>query len=500
MTTQSQHLSYTWRAVLVCLLVLGGLLRLLDLTDPPLDFHSTRQLRNALVARAIYYDHLPNAVPEQRALADSFRRSVGQYEPPVIESLVGFTYLLTGESFIIARVYQTIFWLLAGLALFDLARRISSTPAALLSLAYYLVLPFSVQASRSFQPDPLMTASFVIGIYFLYRWSEIAHESSIEGREGWKWAILAGVFLGFATLVKIVIAFMVGGAVIAMVLVTKGKRFWKAPQVWGLAVLMILPAFIYYVIVTPGRSTEYFFAWTVSLIKLILSPNFYSKWLSFLDSLFGVTILVLSLAGSLLASRHARWLLIGIWIGYLLYGLTLPFQMYTHSYYHIQLIPVVALGLAAAVDPLFERAASLNLAGRAALGLLILAIIGYQAWVARSVLMAEDYRKEPAFWQKVGAEIPADADVIALTQDYGYRLMVWGWRKVSLWPLNTDLSEARGGTQDAAGNFSSLTEGKEYFLVTAFGQLDQQTDLKDILKNIPIATQGDGYVLYDLRK
>ena len=74
------------------LLALGAALRLVNLNAPPLDFHSTRQLRNSLVARAIYYDHLPNADPLKRALADSFQRAVGQYEPPITESIVGFTF------------------------------------------------------------------------------------------------------------------------------------------------------------------------------------------------------------------------------------------------------------------------------------------------------------------------------------------------------------------------------------------------------------------------
>jgi hypothetical protein len=152
------------------------------------------------------------------------------------------------------------------------------------------------------------------------------------------------------------------------------------------------------------------------------------------------------------------------------------------------------------LNPLLETAAGQSPAGRAAFAALVLAVIGYQAWAARSVLMAEDFRHEPAFWQGVGEVIPADADVIGLTQDYGFRLMLWGWRKVSLWPLSTDLSEVQGGSLDAEGDFADLTNGKEYFLVTAFGQLEKQPDLKAILDQYPIADEGDGYVLYDLRK
>jgi hypothetical protein len=151
------------------------------------------------------------------------------------------------------------------------------------------------------------------------------------------------------------------------------------------------------------------------------------------------------------------------------------------------------------LNPLVESVPAQSRVGRVGFIALIVVVIGYYSWVARSVLVAEDFHHEPAFWKQVGDVIPADADVIALTQDYGYRLMYFGWRKVSLWHLSTDLSEARGGNQDST-DFAGLTEGKEYFLVTAFGQLDKQPDLKEILTQYPIAAQGDGYVLYDLRK
>lgn len=487
-----------WLPALVILLALGGLLRLLDLDEPPLDFHSTRQLRNSLVARDVYYRLLPDADPQRVALAAAFRRAVGQYEPPIIESLVGWTYTWTGgESPAIPRLYQTLFWLLAGLALFDLARRAVSPWAALSGLAYYLILPFSVQASRSFQPDPLMTSAFVIGVYFLYRW---AQTHAAGGKGTWRWAILAGLFLGFAVLVKVVIAFLAGGIAVTVVLATLGRRFWKSGQVWAMAAWMILPGLGYYVLSHPGRSTEYFFSWTVALIQLIASPQFYLRWLGFVGSLFGLTMIFLSLGGVLLAPPLLRHLLVGGWMGYLLYGLTLPFQMYTHSYYHLQLAPLAALGLVPMADALLKRVKAQGRGRQMIFGGLILCLIGYQAWVARSTLLAEDFRREPAFWSRIGESIPANAEVIALTQDYGYRLMYYGWRKVDLWPLSTELSRVRSGGKNLAAEFDALTTGKDYFLVTAFGQLEKQPALKDILDGYPVAAQGEGFVLYDLRK
>src|SRR5512146_3286602 len=80
----------------VALLLLGLGIRLYDLTDPPLDFHPTRQLRGALIARGMYYQMLPNADPETRRTAIQFANSVGQYEPSILEKIVAETYLLMG--------------------------------------------------------------------------------------------------------------------------------------------------------------------------------------------------------------------------------------------------------------------------------------------------------------------------------------------------------------------------------------------------------------------
>lgn len=522
MTSSLQTRPRAWLPFLLILLALGGLLRLLDITDPPLDFHPTRQLRNSIVARGIYYSLLPNANPQTKELAQVFRNTTAQYEPPIIESIVAFTYLVIGgESYAVPRIWETFFWLLAGVALFDLARRSISLWAALVGIAYYLVLPFAVQASRSFQPDPLMTSALVIGVYCLYRWSEDfklqelstpkGHAAALENipswtqepdlkEKTWRWAISSALFFGFAILVKAIIVFLVAGVAVAMVLYTLRFKFWRSSQVWAMVILTILPPFLFYVVFHPGNNTEYIVNWSAAMGKLLLSTHFYSKWLAFIGSLFGLTVIFISIAGALVAPPRLRWLLIGLWIGYLLYGLALPFQMYTHSYYHIQLIPVIALGLGSALNPLIERAAAQGLVGRVAFVALIVAVIGYESWVARSVLIAEDFRQEPAFWKDLGDVIPVDAKVIGLTPDYGYRLMYFGWRKVTLWPYSNDLAELRNGEIDFSDRFAELTEGQDYFLVTSFGQLDKQPDLHKILETYPIAMQGDGYVLYDLRK
>ena len=103
-------------------------LRLYDLTDQPLDFHPTRQLRSAIVARGMYYQMLPDADPMPCASGRSLiGQSAGQYEPPILENLVARHLPADGrrESCGSRACYTTLFWLIAGLAVFDLARRMT---------------------------------------------------------------------------------------------------------------------------------------------------------------------------------------------------------------------------------------------------------------------------------------------------------------------------------------------------------------------------------------
>ncbi len=174
-----RHLIST-AGIFLFLFALGAGIRLFDLTDQPIDFHPTRQLRSAIIARGMYYEMLPGADPELREQAASFWSSTGQYEPSILERIVALGYiLLGGELPWLGRLLNILFWVFGGVFLFDLARRmtgagsgLSGTVAALTALAYYLVLPFSVQASRAFQPDPGMTVWIIVAAWAAYRWSE----------------------------------------------------------------------------------------------------------------------------------------------------------------------------------------------------------------------------------------------------------------------------------------------------------------------------------------
>ncbi len=490
-----------WQTVLALvvasLFLLGGLIRLIDLRDPPLDFHPTRQLRNAIVARGIYYRITPDVDPARREAAAVFQRAVGQYEPPILESLVALGYRLLGQEIPwLARIFNTLFWLVGGLAVFDLARRMTSVDGAVIALGYYLLLPFAAQAGRSFQPDPGMVMWFSLAIYFMYRWSEDRR---------WRWVVLAGLTAGMAALTKVVIAYIIAGGALGVVLASLGfKRSIRSPQVWSMAGLMVLPSVIYYALFTPaGRITEFVNAWTLSLIQLIASPEFYVRWMGMLHSLFGLAVVFTGLAGVIIAQKRGRGLLAGLWVGYLVYGLTLPYQVTTHNYYHLQVTPILALSIAPVAALVLAQAARQPRTWQIVLLGALLVTAAYPAWVARSNLFAEDFRNEPEYWAEMAEQLPADGRIVALTQDYGYRLMYYGWRNVDLWPVTgeQDLAELRGKDSTFTELFQKHAGEHDYFLVTAFGQYNRQPELREMLEtNFALIVEGDGYLVYDLNR
>jgi hypothetical protein len=476
------------------LFLLGLAVRMVDLTDQPLDFHPTRQLRSAIIARGMYYQMLPGADQQLRDLTFSHWESTGQYEPSILERIVALTYLaMGGENVWVARIYNSLFWLIGAAAVFALARRMTSNAGGALALGYYLLLPFGVQASRSFQPDPGMVMWIALTTYTLYRWSE---------KQEWKWALWAGVLGGMAVVTKVVAAYIIAGAAIAMVLYALGvKKALKSRQVWSMVALMIAPTAIFY-LGRGARASEYFSSWTLSLSHLLLEPATYARWLSLVESLMGWAVLLLALVGVLIARPRNRTLLLGLWVGYAVYGLFLPYQMYTHNYYHLQLIPIIALSLAVIGQ---DIAARFSEQGRLWQGLVMVVMVGalgYTSWLSIFPQIRDDYRHEPAYWAEIGSFLPDDGKILALTQDYGYRIMYYGWRKVVMWPTRGEkrLAELRGKEKEFDDYFQKRIEDKKYFLITAFNQFDDQPVLKETLhERYPIYAQGPGYLIFDLQ-
>ncbi len=484
--------------LLALLMILGGFgLRMIDLTDPPLDFHPSRQLFSYTIARGLYYQLAPQADPEIREQAISAGEATDRYEPRIQEGILALIYLLTGgERFWVARIFTSFIWLFGGWILFKLAIKVSSPAGGLFSLGYYLFLPFSIQASRSFQPDVLMVVGIIATAFSLYRWSEA---------RTWKWSLIVGFVGGFTVLLKAQGIFAVAAmSLITTIFVIGLNRAIRDLKIWTMAAIMISMPAIYYLGPWVSGGGAYFANFTVAMSRLLNDPAFFVYWANFIHDFMDMGVIVVAVLGTFLMNKRGRPVAMGLWLGYALLGFFFPWQIHTHDYYSLSLIPTVAFGLAPIGSWMVDAIRKENWFWKAAFIAVALFAIAYPAWTARSALLGKDYRNEPGAWRNMGRELPRDGNIIALTHDYGWRLQYWGYTPVSLWPYTADneLHLARGGNlgEELEPFFETFTDRYDYFLVTAYGEFDSQVQLKEILEQYPIKQRGDGYILYDLNE
>jgi hypothetical protein len=485
--------------VLFVLFALGLGIRLVDLTDPPLDFHPTRQLRSAIIARSLYYRSLPEAEDWQRQRAIEQYSGAGLIEPIVLETIVANTYRVIGSDPVwVARIYSSLFWIMGGLALYFLTSTMTSPDGGVLAVAYYLFVPFGIIASRSFQPDPLMVMFILLALWAVYYWYR---------KPSWKSAILAGILAGMALFIKAVALFPILFAFAAFFLVAKRfKGAIRDPQVWVIAALTVLPTIAYHIY------GVYILGTMESQFQGRFFPDmwrdvgFYFQWEDMASGIIGYGAIFTALLGTLLFTRAGlRAMGIGLWFGYFIYGMTFSYHITTHSYYHLPLIAIVAITLAPIGALIFKPLVELKpliLIRLVAVGLLFSAI-AIKVWDVRLDLAQEDFRHEPAHWANIGEIINHNQSVIGLIHDYGNRLSYYGWVTPKIWPPlgQQKIRELQGKPAiEVKEWFDERAGNKDFFLVTMKNQFDQQPELKQLLyDNFPIYAEGVGYIIFDLR-
>lgn len=489
---------------LLVIFILGIGIRLYDLTDLPLDFHSTRQLLSAIKARGMYYATRTDVATEYKSFAVQqwqFRASV---EPEFFERVVAFTYQFTGEQVWIARIYSSLFWMIGAIFLFLLAHKLTNIDGAIASTAIYVFLPYAIIASRSFQPDPLMTMLIIIFLWAVYEWALPSPNGRGAGvREKYQYAIMAGLFGGFAIFIKFVAAFFVISAGLGALTNYKSiKEAIKNPQVYVMAILGIIPgaAYLIYGIFFTDYLSDQFGGRFIP--TLFLSPSYYVGWLNMLNLVIGGFVLMMGLLGLFFYDEKKRRFMLSLWFGYLTFGFYFNFHISTHDYYSLPLIPIVALSIAPLASFLFTKLNEITNTKFLRLYSFFFLLFGLIAsvWNVRNTLNATDYRPQEKMWQEI-AQITDGYNVAGLTQDYGSRMAYFGWRSITSMPSYGDIlySTERGSQADFEERFNEIISKKDLFVVTDFNDLNRQPYLKEKLAQYPIFAESDGYVIYDLR-
>jgi hypothetical protein len=238
------------------------------------------------------------------------------------------------------------------------------------------------------------------------------------------------------------------------------------------------------------------------MIRLLQNKDFYLGWGSIADDVVSISMLLIGLAGAFLFSKKNRLIVLCLWAGYLLFGIFFSYFIYTHSYYSLMLVPIVAISLAGMAQIVAKAAAQQKQFAKTALIIIGILCMLYPVWTASKTLEKKDYFGEPPGWQIIGEAVPKNQNVIALTHDYGFPLFYYGYRQTKMWPYSSDIA-LRKAQNNVSENFDSLfedlTKDQDLFLITHFADLNAQPLLQEKLANFPIYAEGPGYIIYDLR-
>jgi hypothetical protein len=192
----------------------------------------------------------------------------------------------------------------------------------------------------------------------------------------------------------------------------------------------------------------------------------------------------------------------GIWFGYILYGFTLSYHISTHYYYTLPIIPLLGVTLGAVAEWVFGWIRRTKLIWIVWVGTVIVVILGISG--GYYILSKKDFRGDPPYYQKVADFVDPEDKIVALSQDYSYRLSYFGWRYVLPWKGTEDLRyiELRDSEVDPfSKRFAEYATGYDYFIVTRMKDFRKQTNLYDELYgHYPVVEEGGGYVIFNLRE
>lgn len=526
------------RIGLACLLLFGLAIRIPHLTDPPLEFHPTRQYRSALMARGLVVRSLKGYSAGELNAIRAAAATEAPIEPPVFEHAAALAYRIMGrEALWIPRLMGVTVWVLGALAIWWLVvrgnRPTTDTPAdddarapssgmgstrgipfqqdlrplaGLVAVAVYLFLPYGRPASQAFQPDALMTA-LTTGALAALAWR---HRAPSIG-SGFVALLLAAA----AVFIKPMAVFFI--LPVALVLSVSRYGFFRGASrftAWTAAVVAPATAWYIYVALSfPSTFEDRFFP------QLLTRAVFWTGWLTMIDRVVTWPMCALALAGIAFAERHTRRVLVAAWMGYVAFGLLFTHHIQTHDYYSLPLITLVAWSIGALVNGVWpsgrrdsEAHATLQVQGAMlrSVALVLVPVAAAMAWAWRTPPYEADPGSivEAARYERIGRLVNHSTRVVSLDGNYAVPLNYHGLLVASNLPLSFDraISTLAGRSVTAEAEAELAGRDADFFVATHQPEFDARPDLRALLDTRYPLIERDGtarswhYLVYDLRR
>lgn len=495
----------TWRWLMLILIVTSSIaIRVYGIQKEPLLFHPVKQYRSAMTARALYYDSMGNStVPGwKRDVTRANLRDIGILQPPVESWIAAQAYRVIGAEVLwVPRLLSGLSWMIGGIFLYFLARRLMLPDSALASLAFYLLLPFAVIASKSFQIDPLMVSATLASMYLIVRYDQSRSVTSL---------LFASLAASVAILLKPVSLFVLFAAFVGLRLsVVRPRQVLANWHALTFVVIGLAPAAIYYglgIFVVEGVLQQQA---VKSFVPAYFAEfRFWDGWLKRVNIVMGLTYFIGGLLGALVYRGRARVFLVALWVGYLMMCLVFNYTISTHDYYHLLLVPIVAISLGSLADiVVFELQRSgeqwyWRAASRAVLAMAILLAAGTSIQAERKQ-QAPDTQIRMA--QEIGNMVAHSTATLYLAPEQGHSLLYYGEFSGRYWPYRYDLRDEtlwlnRRIAVEERFKALEVALNPEFFVVADRDEFAAQADLQQfVVTHFPVVAETDEYMIFSLK-
>jgi hypothetical protein len=473
--------------------------------DPPFDIAPSRQHHSALTSRGLLFRMQPDVPEWRRRVVEDYLGYARRLEPPVIETTAALAFRATGrETLAIPRALSALYWLVGGGFLYLVARRLTSPAGAALAAAVYLFHPWAVRASVSYQPDPLAVAALCAGLWAVLR----LDDGSLTA---WRAAMPAALAMFVRVMTGLFLYPVYAGLLVRRALARPRATGRGAAdvlldrRVWLYAAVSAAPMALYYLhalVTRPGVRRRASMNFVGDLLGMEV---FWRGWWQMIGETLTVPVFLAAIAAVAgFRMGRPRAVVLGLWIGYVAYGLLFTLHTHTHPYYQTLALPMVALSLAGLAPLVVDR---LPAALRA--GVTLALVAGLAVWGGSVPAAADEYGPKVADYQAAGAAAGHTLRAVFMTDHWGTPLRYHGEVSGRYWPTRFEIGmyEPLGdeGIPDLApaarlGQLRAEMGGADFFIVTDLAELGRQPDLARLLDDrFRVAARGERYVVYDLR-
>lgn len=478
--TKSNFGRYRWILVVIALglIVLGGLVRLKDISDAPVDILPDAQVNFLL---SISRPDRDPTLPVVNYLA-------GQPNPPLLQKLESALVSRMGLSaLILARMVSITGWLVAAILLFFLLHMITKLETAVIGMGMFLFLPYSIQFSRVVLPAAWVTALVIAALLCLQKWAKTY---------SWIAAAAFGLLGSLASLLEPAGMFLCMGGLLGVILALR-KRLSRSQwlQVCVMAALVFLPRLAAVLLLHPAGNPVFALLGISGSIRSILSLKKVSRLELRVESIIGLLGIAFSVIGLMLSPRgEKKAALIGLWGGFLLLC-AVQLAVINDSFYPLYpLILLVVFSFAPLVDLFIQRlsASEKPILAMVLVSLILLGGIGLGSLGGRKLASGNEMVIDAKVWQTLGERLGSNAVFFSDSQATTQSLAYFGGNTPLCLPGDAVCSQS---IQQVAGKYPDL---ELYYLVEK-ATLEKDQTMITALQNFPLRCEtGSGIVIIPL--